>query len=592
MTNSLFVVFAIAIFLGVSVPLQAQTREMNPITHEMLLDPDPADWLMYSRTYDNQRYSPLDQINRENVDRLSLVWVRGMYPANRQETIPLVHQGVMYVANPGGIVQALDATNGDLIWEYHRPMADDIEDFIEINRTRTLAIYRDTVFYASPDGFVLALGAENGELHWETEAHDYKRGIEHSTGPMVAKGKVITGRNCDDGVDVRETCFIIAHDAETGNEVWRFNVAAGDGEPGSETWGNKPDGSRACAPWGMPASYDPQRNLVYWGVANPTPHTRYKRHDGNPFAVSLTAPAELYCNSTLALDVDTGNLAWHYQHIPGDDWDSDVTQERVLLRSAFNPDPKVVNWINPAVARGEVRDMVITVGEPGGLSVLDRGTGQFLWTIPFPFDTPYFHLSDIDVKTGMTRISRDMIVAREGDYHEVICYSNTKGYFPMAYHPGQNSLYIPYHDTCFDQKAALETRDGHIRKTFIRPDTDPDAWVGIAKVNMETGRVQYIHTQRAPSNGAVLATAGDLIFWGDMDRRFRAFDVDDGEILWETILGGIIQNSTITYSVDGRQYLAVLTGDGAAHTSGKLALVPELKTAREHNAIYVFALSE
>lgn len=586
------VLLLLAAIAAGSPPLQGQGTEAAPVTEAMLLNPDPADWLMFSRTFDNQRFSPLDQVNRDNVGGLRLVWSRGMHPGENQENIPLVHRGVMYVANPRGIVQALDATTGDLIWEYERTMPVDVEDFIGIERTRTLSIYGDKILYASPDGYVLALGTDSGELHWETRAHDYKLGIEYTTGPMVADGKMITGRNCDDGLDVRETCFIAAHDANTGEEVWRFNVAAGTGEPGGDTWGGKPDGSRACAPWGMPASYDPDAGLVYWGVANPTPHTRYKRHDGKPFAVPLIAPAELYCNSTVALDVDTGEVAWYHQHLPGDDWDSDWTQERVLFRSRFNPDADAVRWVNPNVRRGEERNMVATVGEPGGLTVLDRETGEFLWAMPFPFDTPHFHIADMDLTTGRAMISRDKVLTGPDDFHELICFANTKGYFPMAYHPGRNALYIPYHDTCANRTAALGTTNGHRRETFIRPGADPDHYVGIARVDMETGRMQVLHTQRYPSNGAVLATAGDLIFWGDMNRRFRAFDAESGEILWEIILGGIIQNSTITYAVGGRQYVAVLTGDGAAHTSGKLALVPDLKTARRHNAIYVFALPE
>jgi alcohol dehydrogenase (cytochrome c) len=585
--------FLFTVFLAFAAfQSSAQPLGMSDVSEAELLNPDPSDWLMFSRTFDNQRFSPLDQINRDNVSQLRLVWSRGMYPAINQENIPLVNNGVMYVANPGGIVQALDASNGDLIWQYERDMPLDVEDYIGINRTRTLALYGDKLLYASPDGYVLALGTEGGELHWETLAHDYKLGIEYTTGPMVANGKMITGRNCDDGSDVRETCFIAAHDAETGEEVWRFNVAAGDGEPGSETWGGKSDGSRACAPWGMPASYDPESGLVYWGVANPTPHTRYKRHNGNPFAVPLIAPAELYCNSTIALDVDTGELAWYHQHVPGDDWDADWTQERVLMDSPFDPDPDAVKWINPNIRRGEQRKMVATVGEPGGLTVLDRVTGEFLWAMPFPFDTPFFHVSDIDVETGRTIIDPDMVLTGEDDFHEENCYANTKGYYPMAYHPGENALYIPYHDTCASRRAALNTTNGHTRQTFIRRGADPDHYVGIAKVNMENGRMEVFYSQGIPSNGAVLATAGDLIFWGDMNRRIRAFDAEDGDILWEAVVGGIVQNSTITYSVDGRQYLAILTGDGAAHTSGKLSLVPGLKTARNHNSIYVFALPD
>jgi alcohol dehydrogenase (cytochrome c) len=581
--------WVVAIPLIINGAVNAQGSMDGSVTDEMLLNPDPADWLMHSRTYDNQRFSPLDQINRENVSELDMVWSRGLNPGT-QETIPLVYNGIIYIAQTGATVQALDATNGDLLWEYQRDLPNDVEDYIGINRTRTLSIRDDKVFYASPDGFMVALGSENGEIHWETQAHDYKSTTEYTSGPMIAGDKVITGRNCDPGPEGRYNCFIAAYDTVTGKEVWRFNVAAGDGEPGSETWGNKSDGSRTCSPWGLPGSYDPERNLVYWGVANPSPHTRIKRHDGHPFAVPLTTPSELYCNSTLALDADTGKLVWHYQHIPADDWDSDWTQERVLFTSKFDPDAKAVKWFNPNVRRGEVRDMVATVGEPGGLWVLDRGTGEFLWGIPFPaVDTPLFHISDVNVNTGQTSISRDTVLTGENQDH-TLCFSNTKGYYPMAYHPGENALYIPYHDVCYTRSSALSTINGHSRKTFIRPGVDPNAWTGIAKVNMETGRMEKFRAQRNPTNGAVLATAGDLIFWGDMNRRFRAFDASSGEILWETVVGGIVQNSTITYSVDGRQYVAILTGDGVSHTSAKLALVPELKTARRHNAIYVFAL--
>jgi alcohol dehydrogenase (cytochrome c) len=261
-----------------------------------------------------------------------------------------------------------------------------------------------------------------------------------------------------------------------------------------------------------------------------------------------------------------------------------------LFSSPFNPDPNLVKWSNPNVRRGEVRDMVATVGEPGGLWVMDRGTGEFLWGIPFPAqDTPLFHISDVNVNTGQTSISRDMVLTGDNQSH-TMCFSNVKGYYPMAYYPDENALYIPYHDVCYNRTSALATVNGHSRTTFIREGVDPNAWTGIAKVNMETGVIEPFHTQRNPTNGAVLATAGGLIFWGDMNRRFRAFDAGSGEILWETVVGGIVQNSTITYSVDGRQYVAVLTGDGVSHTSAKLALVPELKTARRHNAIYVFAL--
>lgn len=555
-------------------------------TDETLLNPDPSDWLMFSRTYDNQRFSPLDQINRDNVSHLTLAWARAMHPGT-QENIPLVYRGVMFVAHPGAIIQALDATNGDLLWEYKRDLPEDVADYIRaVGRTRTLAVYDQKVFYASPEGYVLALDARTGELRWETKIQDYKSSTQHTTGPLVINGKVITGRNCG---DTRKYCFIAAHDAVTGEELWKFFTTAAPGEPGGDTWGSMPVDLRLASPWGLPGGFDPKRNLLYWGTANPNPHTRIKRHNGKPFDVPLSAPAELYSNSTLALNPDTGELVWYYQHLPGDDWDSDHTHERILFSSAFRPDPKKVRWINPNINRGHYRDMVVSVGEPGGLWVLDGASGEFLWATPFPFDTPDFHIADIDVETGITRISRDKILTREGEQHTT-CFQNTRSYWPMAYHPGKNALYVPYHDACVTRTGRLDRPNGHTRRSHPREGSDPDAFAGLAKINMATGDINRLHTQRNPGNGAVLLTAGDLLFWGDMSGTFYAIDADAGEILWDANVQGIIQTSTITYAVDGRQYIAVLTGDGLSGTSGPLRIVSELKPTRGHNSINVFAL--
>jgi alcohol dehydrogenase (cytochrome c) len=561
------------LFLAFGLAAHAQTDEA-------LLHPDPADWLMYSRTYNNHRFSPLDQINRDNVNHLELAWARAMHPGT-QENIPLVYRGAMYVAHPGAIIQKLDATNGDLLWEYRRELPDDVANYIRaVGRTRILAMYDGKIFYASPDGYVLALDAKSGKLSWQTQIHDYKSSTQHTTGPLVINGKVITGRNCG---NTRKYCFIAAHDAETGEEIWKFFTTAAPGEPGGDTWGSMPADLRLASPWGLPGGFDPKRNLVFWGTANPNPHTRIKRHNGKPFAVPLSAPAELYSNSTLALNPDTGELGWYYQHLPGDDWDSDHTHERILFRSSFS------KWINPAVKIGHLRDMVVSVGEPGGLWVLDAASGEFLWATPFPFDTPDFHIADIDVATGITSISRDKILTREGEQHTT-CFQNTRSYWPMAYHPGQNALYVPYHDACVTRTGALDTANGHRRISHAREGSDPDAFTGLAKIDMATGRIKRLHTQRNPANGAILLTAGDLLFWGDMSGTFYAIDSVAGEILWDTRVQGIIQTSTITYAANGRQYVAVLTGEGLSGTSGPMSIVSELKPTRRNNSIYVFAL--
>lgn len=565
-----------------------QTDSLQPVSDAALASPDPGDWLMYSRSYDNQRFSSLQQINRDNVNGLTLAWTQDMQPGT-QENIPLVHQGVMFIANPRAIVQARNAASGALLWEYRRELPDDIEKYIRaVGRARTLALYGNSVYYTSPDGYLLALDTASGKPQWETLVQDYRTGTQHTTGPMIVKGKVLTGRNCG---DTRKYCFIAAHDADTGKEIWRFHTTAAPGDAGGDTWGEMPADLRLASPWGLPGGYDAQNNIVFWGIANPSPHTRYKRHDGKPFAVSLSAPSELYSNSTLALNPDTGELKWYYQHLPGDDWDSDYTHERILLRSTFDPDPDTVKWINPNVTRGEQRDMIVTVGEPGGVWVLDRATGEFLWAMPFPYDTPDFHIADIDVETGTTSISRDKVLTREGEQHTT-CFQNTKSYWPMAYHPGENALYVPYHDACVTRTGNFAAANGHSRVSHARQGSDPDAFAGLAKVDMTSGRVTHLHTQRNPGNGAILLTAGGLVFWGDMSGTLYAIDSDAGEILWDASVEGIIQTSTITYAVDGRQYVAILTGDGLSGTYGPLSMVPELKVTREHNAIYVFALPD
>jgi alcohol dehydrogenase (cytochrome c) len=558
------------------VPAIAQLRNYKPVTQEMLLDPSPNDWLMYSRTYDAQRFSPLTQINVQNVAQLRLAWELGM-GTGETETIPLVHDGVMYVVAPGAIVQALNATNGDLLWEYKRKVSANIASMA---RSKNLAIYQDLILYTAPDSYVVGLDARTGEQRWQTKTDE--RG--HTSGPIVINGKVISGGAC---AGKRENCYIAAHDAMTGKELWRFYTTPGPGEPGDESWGGAALDKRMASTWGLPGTYDPARNLTYWGVANPMPDQRMLRHDGNPEAVSRSAPSDLYSNSTVALDPSTGKLAWYYQHLPGDDWDSDYTHERTLLRTRFNPDPKFVKWINPDVRRGEPRDVTVTVGEAGGIFELDRGTGQFLWATPFPFDDPSFVISGIDPKTGKTSINWDIVFKQPGEHH-VICYWNTRSYWPTAYSPMNNSLYVSYIDNCRDLTIAGPAGRGgwHV---VPRPGSDPNALTGLAKINLETGETLHFDIGRAPGNGAMLATAGDLVFHGDMSRRFRAFDANTGKMLWEVILGGNVSVSTITYAVEGKQYLCVLTGDNLK-VPELAAEVPELKTPRGHNAIYVFSL--
>lgn len=568
---------AMALALAAAAPAVAQVPNYKPVTQEMLLKPSPDDWLMYSRTYDAWRFSPLKQINKKNIQQLRMAWVRGLGPGTT-ETIPIVHDGVMYVIAPGGLVDAINATNGDLIWEYKREYKN--PQLGSVERTKALAIFEDLVYFTAPDGYVVALDARTGKMRWET----FKTDTQNTSGALVVDGKVISGGTCGKG---RDSCFIEADNAETGEKVWRFYTVARPGDPGYDSWGGQDNSQSMASTWGLPGSFDPVRNVLYWGVANPMPDQRMLRHNGNPDGTSRSSPADLYSNCTVALDPATGKLIWYYQHLPGDDWDTDHTHERTLARVAFNPDPRFIKWINPDVPRGSMHDIAAMVAEGGSVFVLDRNNGQFLWATPFPYDDPHFLLSDVDVKTGKTTLNWDQVFKQPGEHH-ITCYWNTRSYWPTSYDPETNSLYLPYIDNCRDVTIAGPNGRGGW-KVIPRPGSDPNALTGMAKINLSTGEILRFDVGRAPSNGAVVATAGGLVFHGDMSRRFRAFDAQTGKKLWEAILGGNISVSTITYAVNGKQYVCVMTGDNLK-VPELSAEVPEMHTPTGHNAIYVFAL--
>lgn len=553
----------------------AQQDSFVPVTQQMLENPDPADWLMFSRTYDAQRYSPLDQITTDNVAGLTLAWARNLADGNT-ETVPLVYDGVMYVVTPGAVVQAMNAANGDLLWSYKREVSDNVA---ATSRAKTLAIYGDVIVWTAPDSFVVGLDARTGELRWETQADS--RG--HTSGPIIVEGKAISGGACFGN---RDNCYLAAHDALTGKELWRFYTTAAPGEPGDESWNGAALNNRLASTWGFPGSYDPARRMLYWGIANPMPDQRMLRH-GDADGTSRSSPSDLYSNSTVALDPDTGTLKWYYQHLPGDDWDLDATHERTLVTTRVAPDPRFVKWINPAIKSDETRDIAVTLTEGGGLFALDRDSGEFLWGTPFPLDVREFSISSIDPVTGIVHINWDQVFKQPGET-KTVCFWNTRSYWPTAYHPGTNSLYTSWIDACRELTTATKEKpeSWHV---VGRPGGDPQALTGLAKIDLTTGEVLRFDVGRAPGNGAMLATAGNLIFHGDMNRRFRAFDARTGEQLWESILAANISVSTISYAVDGRQYVAVMTGENLKLPE-LAALVPEASTPRGHNAIYVFAL--
>ena len=549
-------------------------QNYKPVTDDMLLNPSPDDWLQFSRTYDAWRYSPLKQVTTKNVSKLHIAWVKGL-PAGTTETIPLVHDGVIYTIAPGSDVMAIDGTNGDVIWEYHRSYKN--PQLGSAERTKALAIYKDMIYYTAPDGYVVALDATTGKVRWET----FKTDTQNTSGAIVVQGKVISGGTCGKG---RESCFIEADNADTGEKIWRFYNVAGPDDPGYASWNGADNKDFTASTWGLPGNYDPIRKTIYWGIANPSPYERLARHGGNPDGVSRIAPADLYSNCTVALDPETGKLKWYYQHLPADDWDTDHTHERTLLTTTYNPDPKSVKWYNTEVPRGSKHDIAAMVGESGIMFVLDRNDGKFLWAEPVPVDAPNLAISNIDSKTGATTINYDVVMKKPGDHH-VICYWNGRSYWPTAYDPETNSLYTGYVDNCLDMTGTSTSGNRH---GVLREGSDINAIAGIAKINLSTGEMLKFDVQNAPGTGALLATAGGLIFHGDINRRFRAFDAATGKKLWESILGGPISISTVTYAINGKQYVMVITGDNLAE--GVLSRQSGVNLVTGHNAIYTFAL--
>jgi alcohol dehydrogenase (cytochrome c) len=490
-----------ALILAVALlSTEARAADFKPVTQDMLINPPAADWLQISRTYDEQRYSPLHQINKRNVAQLRMIFSRGL-PPGTQESTPIVHDGVMYMIEPGANLLAIDATTGDEIWEYKRDYPKEVTTLVRgasLSRSKALAIFEDMIYFTAPDGYIVAVDAKTGKLRWETKAFDLETKTEHSGGLIVADGKVISNRTCV----TRAGCFIAAHDAHTGKELWKFYNTAAAGEAGSDTWGGIDTEQRVASSWGLPGSYDPKRRVLYWAISNPIPYTRLKRHNGNADAVPYESPSELYSNSTVALDIDTGKLIWYYQHLPGDDWDSDHIHERTLIHTKVRPDPKFVKWINPKVRPGEEHDIVVDVAEAGDIFALDQQSGQFLWAAPFPYDVPNVNMKAIDVETGRTHINDALVFKKDGD-RSIGCFQNTRSYWATSYDPKNNSLYVPFQDACLDMTADTSKPLGYsLRKGIRRPGVAEDQFMGMMKINMATGEMKRIFSHAAPGNSS------------------------------------------------------------------------------------------
>ena len=573
-------VVAIVWLFGAGTTQAQSNSDFIPITDAMLHDPDPADWLMWRRTLDSWGYSPLDQINRGNVGNLRMVWSRAL-AQGRQQGTPLAYSGVMYMPNPRDVIQAIDATTGDLIWEHRRQRPDDLEEFIVVvlaEGNRNIAIYDNLIIDTSADDYVFALDVLTGQMVWETQILDYTKNPAHQTsGPIIANGKVISGRGCmpEAGPDA---CIIAAHDALTGEELWRTRMIPAPGEPGDESWGGVPYGQRRHVGAWMVPSFDPTLNLIYVGTSVTSPAPK--------FMLGGTDKKHLYHNSTLALDADTGSIVWYYQHL-NDHWDLDHPFERLLVDTVVTPSATAVSWINPTLEPGELRKVVTGIpGKTGVVYTLDRATGEFLWATPTVAQNV---ISSIDGTTGAVTENSEVVFSGTGQ-QVTACptWYGGKDWEAGAYSPLTNAMYFPLRNTCARVLATTMEENSFYALTMreeIAPGTDQLGTVHA--ISAETGETLWRYEQRA-STTSLVVTGGGLVFGGDANGRFRAFDETTGEVLWEINLGSAVTGFPVTYAVEGRQYVAVSTGI-AGTTSAQIRLTPELRPSAGNN-MFVFAL--
>jgi alcohol dehydrogenase (cytochrome c) len=507
---------------------------------------EPQNWLTYSGHYNGQRYSTLDQITPSNVKNLNLEWVfqvRSLGAADKFEATPLVVDGVMYTVSPPNDVVALDAATGRQFWRYNYTVAQEARPCCgRVNRG--VAILGNTLFMGTLDGRVVALNAKTGEVQWNVAIDRPEAGYALTVAPLVVKDKVIVGPA---GGEFGIRGYILALDPKTGKELWRFYTIPAPGEPGSETWSGDA-WKRGGGPIWTTGSYDPELNLTYWGVGNPGPDWN---GDGRP-------GDNLYTDSVIALDPDTGKLKWHYQFTPHDEFDYDATQIPVLADIQIN---------------GQSRKVLMSANRNGVFYVLDRTNGQFIKATPF---TKVNWVNGWDAKGRPNRV---LSPTPEG----TLVYPNNQGatnWYSPSFSPRTGLFYIPTWADTYSVYRKTPGKDSvpftegqFFAGTFPTMALPPmvgaatntrlpqEGYGTIQAVDPKTGERRWEFRMSDVTDSGVLSTATDLVFAGGREGYFFALDAKTGSLLWKSTVGGQVASGPMTYAVNGRQYVAVSAGN-------------------------------
>ncbi|MGC1457085.1 MAG: PQQ-binding-like beta-propeller repeat protein [Steroidobacteraceae bacterium] len=560
---------------------KALLGRLTPVSDAMLRTPAASDWLMWRGTYATLAYSALAQINRKTVRHLGVAWTLAL-PPSANETAPLVHDGVLFIES-GNTVEAINAADGTILWQYLRALPEELHSGRDA-RMRGLAIYGDRLYAPTADGHIIALDLKSGDLRWDHAVVAPELGsrpglfdgayFHISGGPLLVHGKVIVGVSL--GINTGGGDFILGLDAQSGHEIWRFNTIARPGQPGGDSWNGAPVNERyGSGVWSI-GSYDPDLNLVYFGTGNtydvgtlltPRAHQRLSNNDA------------LYTDSTVALDADTGKLSWHYQHMNRDVWDLDWAFEQSLVTLSI---------------KGTPTKLLVTGGKSAIFDAVNRVDGRYAFSRDLGLQNL---VARIDANTGRKIINPALEpVAGRTD---LVCPTATgaRSWPTTAIDPTTGYLYVPLVDNdCMEyswvaRDAATVAAGGQDMRLRARPKPGNDGHFGrIDAIDLKTGQVVWSKRQRAPVASSLLASAGGLVFSGARDRRLRAYDAANGNVLWQVVLNASPSSSPATYSVDGVQYLVVIAGGGGAFDSGTRSLTPEIIDPPAGTTLWVFRL--